>query len=562
MQDIKLRLHPDLQRLSKAEANSINCEFARKQLMNISPIHQEDPRYTELKRQQEAEEEEGSEQMEQHDEEEESEQMEQHEEEEKTEQMEQHQEKEGEEEEQQDVRECNEEETDAEERGKEEEEGHTPMAAAQPEARLQQSMQELRQQLFEQIRLESPVTLTYLQTAQSIAGAEQLATTFRAALNAGLPGAAWIRRQIRHRILLCTTNLGRDDALMLIAPINLLWLLLEHPLGCWNIVTFGRDCDIHLRLKEKWHAAVQLGILRVASGGEAGLDQYDIPWVDTSDSHRLYNGDRFCRHWHASVAKNTAHLFGMREELQRQSGSLLFGSSSSSGGCAPCKGNSSSSGGWAPCRASSSCSGWCVGKCQEEHERILSLMGRAPTFSTVLVNLDGDNIMGKGFLAVVAEHAATHCLQGWVLQVHTRQGGTTGRIACWASDWCYIRGYDQEQGILGSGAQDIDLRERLKQLSKQVNGTCVISAITNLEAAGIAVDNFPHSNRTRKQDRNIDKIIHCSPHELQAQEETWAKFNSFKYSLMQQKRMQRQSPIRNNLGEVDNEVGAFFVRTL
>jgi len=247
---------------------------------------------------------------------------------------------------------------------------------------------------------------------------------------------------------------------------------------------------------------VQCCILRVGSRGPAGIEQSKVRWVDRNGVDRT-DGQRFCKHWHA---KNTAHLFGMRKELQRLSSSLLFDSGSSSGGCAPCKGSSpcrgsSSSGGCAPCGGSSiSSSGLPV--CQEEHEKNLSLMGvRVPPFSTVLVNLDVDNIVGRTLLAVVAEHATTHKMQGWVLQVHTKQGGATGQISYWARDWCHIRGYDQEQGILGSSYQHIDLRDRLKQLSKQVNSGHCTSHIGSLALIGIAVENLTYTNTKPFQDR-------------------------------------------------------------
>jgi len=86
MQDIKLRLHPDLQRLSKAEANSINCKSARQQLLKIRQQPQA---------QQDLEEAEGEDSV----------------------QMEQHEEEEGEEEE--DFVDCSEEEEDVGERGTE-----------------------------------------------------------------------------------------------------------------------------------------------------------------------------------------------------------------------------------------------------------------------------------------------------------------------------------------------------------------------------------------------------------------------------------------------------------
>ena len=87
------------------------------------------------------------------------------------------------------------------------------------------------------------------------------------------PGAWAPRGPGRSPIALCTTCMGREDSLNLAAPANLLWILLSYPCARWYIVFFGEDCQSVSRFHHQWQAAVDLGLLHIASGGKAGLQR-------------------------------------------------------------------------------------------------------------------------------------------------------------------------------------------------------------------------------------------------------------------------------------------------
>ena len=78
----------------------------------------------------------------------------------------------------------------------------------------------------------------------------------------------------------------------------------------------------------------------------------------------------------------------------------------------------------------------------------------------ILVNVDGDNLIGPNFpLDVVQKFQA-----GYKVLQYEYGEGTTGRIAYLRSDFMRIRGYDEEKDVLPMGAQDIDMIHRLKML--------------------------------------------------------------------------------------------------
>ena len=78
----------------------------------------------------------------------------------------------------------------------------------------------------------------------------------------------------------------------------------------------------------------------------------------------------------------------------------------------------------------------------------------------ILVNVDGDNLIGPNFpLDVVQKFQA-----GYKVLQYEYGEGTTGRIAYLRSDFMRIHGYDEEKDVLPMGAQDIDMIHRLKML--------------------------------------------------------------------------------------------------
>ena len=103
----------------------------------------------------------------------------------------------------------------------------------------------------------------------------------------------------------------------------------------------------------------------------------------------------------------------------------------------------------------------------------------------ILVNVDGDNLIGPGFPVDVVTRMTTGGLR--VLQYFDADG-TCGRIACWREDFHKLRGYDEDAYPMG--AQDTDLVARLKEVNgnlfKRVTGTCHGHAIPNSIEAKVA----------------------------------------------------------------------------
>ncbi|OLP74476.1 hypothetical protein AK812_SmicGene45971 [Symbiodinium microadriaticum] len=161
--------------------------------------------------------------------------------------------------------------------------------------------------------------------------------------------------------------------------------------------------------------------------------------------------------FHASIAKNTSHRFGM-ECIDPQDGDL------------------------------------------REH---------------VLVNLDCDIILPPSFAESVLSKFTSPTLQ--LLCCRGSQPATTGRIAIRASAYAEINGHDQEPGILGSGYQDVDLCGRVKLAPFAHDGSMVqeeqkvADLLDRQEAkepavAGWALPNTSHDYATWKDDRQLAKI--------------------------------------------------------
>ena len=95
----------------------------------------------------------------------------------------------------------------------------------------------------------------------------------------------------------------------------------------------------------------------------------------------------------------------------------------------------------------------------------------------ILVNFDGDNLMGYEFPLHVDEQFQ----QGaGVVHYNSRQQGTYGRIAYYRTDFEFIRGYDEDAFPMGS--QDADIIERLVKLGKvrkKVRDPELVKAVPN-----------------------------------------------------------------------------------
>eukprot|EP00435_Cladocopium_sp_Y103_P020468 s698_g5.t1 len=134
----------------------------------------------------------------------------------------------------------------------------------------------------------------------------------------------------------------------------------------------------------------------------------------------------------------------------------------------------------------------------------------------ILVNVDGDNLIGAGLdVAVIAGFYSSRFLEdvckrfqdGCAVAQYELGGGTCGRIALRREDFLYIGGYDEDPGFLLAavtrsldsedahpmGAQDTDLVLRVKMLNKghhkKVKEPLLSQAILNSQAKNSAIFN-------------------------------------------------------------------------
>ena len=210
--------------------------------------------------------------------------------------------------------------------------------------------------------------------------------------------------------------------------------------------------------------------------------------------------------WHASVAKNTAHAFAMRSELElnrRFTGSLAAAAASSSASSAGCGGDPA--------------------------EMILG--------SLMLINCDCDNVFDETFVvgsvrSMMASRAFSDsaawaepplCSAGYA---SGGQASLAGRLAYWASDFLRLGGYDQEEDTAGSAYQDVDICLRLK---KATGSRAPGRGVKLTKSLGLGVLN--KIGATTQQDRGPVKIENCSPADL-VRMPTWPAFYARNLSVM------------------------------
>ena len=189
-------------------------------------------------------------------------------------------------------------------------------------------------------------------------------------------------------ILFCVTCFKRDEQLKKALPLNLVCLAPYRHFVKIVLVTFGPDQTLQQWLQNELAWALEEGLLKLGSGGEAfGTDSPAGSWA-TRDGHK----NRLTS-WHASVAKNISHK-----------AAIYFGTKSFE--------------------------------------------------KTLLINLDGDNLVGLEYLAAVAKSAlaSKNSWHGKACPAVTcGDGSLTGRMAYWAEDFFAVCGYDQEPGVRPSG---------------------------------------------------------------------------------------------------------------
>ena len=195
--------------------------------------------------------------------------------------------------------------------------------------------------------------------------------------------------------------------------------------------------------------------------------------------------ERFLTGWHASAAKNTAHVFGAREA-------------------------------------------------RDEAEQ-----------DVLLLNLDCDNFLTHDFLQAVLSAQEVLPQSHWLYgSVNTSDPGTTGRIWMNLSLFFHVGGYDED--TQPSGYQDVDLRRRLEAASKKKEALPRIQKIDRqVISGGIGAVGGTMANSTvsRSVDRWEAKIRNCAP-EVRASFASWHQMNTVN-AVACQERLKKGHIMRN-----------------
>lgn len=193
--------------------------------------------------------------------------------------------------------------------------------------------------------------------------------------------------------------------------------------------------------------------------------------------------------WHASVAKNTAHLFAVTSELERIRGVT-------------------------EARAVAAVSeavarGWAAEPpgVNPEEEVLRSL---------ALINCDCDNVFHSEFVVEALRALMTSRRTANPSQVEPPLGvgcyaesllsGLSGRVAYWSSDFLRIGGYDEEDGVVGAGWESHDICGRLAAAAAPQDLGLGIALTKSL---GLAVSN--KVGATTLEDRGLVKVENCRP---------------------------------------------------
>jgi hypothetical protein len=128
----------------------------------------------------------------------------------------------------------------------------------------------------------------------------------------------------------------------------------------------------------------------------------------------------------------------------------------------------------------------------------------------------------------------------------------TGRIAYTCFSFLAIGGYDEEEGVLGSGYQDVDITLRINhQATKIIKAGCAtpveggdLSRADVTEGVGFALPNHP----SNKWDLNCEaKVKNIDPKDFQkAGGHEWSNVNKKNRQIMKAK-MQTQQYTRNQI---------------
>jgi hypothetical protein len=299
-------------------------------------------------------------------------------------------------------------------------------------------------------------------------------------------------------VALCSHASQCDWKVKAALPLQLLMLLPSRGFACIFMVTFGKDCEITAWIHSELRWALDLGLLRLASGGSVGESH-----LDSQDREVLDHLPRM-DFWHASKAKNTSHMFAiLSHELfnKGQLGDLILVCLDADNICHP---------DYVPELVQT------MASCKEKALKALSVPNKDM----------GDRSQVLGLAARCASGVAA----------------LTGRVAMFATDFLNVGGYDQEDGIAPSGYQDVDLQLRVCEASKEQNGWNP-KALT-VKGGGCAFPNTDTggngfvgmSAQQKKVDRSQAKVEYC---EAMYKQMGWHKCNDLNMAAMKAKTSKR-----------------------
>ena len=322
--------------------------------------------------------------------------------------------------------------------------------------------------------------------------------------------------------MFCSTCLNRGQQALLMLLVNIVILFPFRAHIKWALTLYGMaDGEIFQSLAEWLVPAISIGLLKIASGGITGRNARKdghagnriggMPDEPDESAEAVPVGlpgsepKTMMRFWHASIAKNGAHQFGMH----------AFGNFSD----------------WEDL--------W-------------------------LCSLDCDNITPPSYL----QEVATLMHQGrdipfWCIRISgSHQKGLTGRYVYRAKDFVALNGY--EERLRPTGSQDIDLRDRFVDAAHAKSPTvkkCELYGQATQTTSGFDLPNdFAMGKKTDRGEakvRNIDpKILEATGQQPAGQ---WKALNDESFKLTQQ--LRRGDGVANVDGQSEQErsIGPWLV---
>ena len=174
------------------------------------------------------------------------------------------------------------------------------------------------------------------------------------------------------------------------------------------------------------------------------------------------------------------------------------------------------------CRAAIDVGLLSVYRCREQywHASLAKNTSHMVSFEDILVNVDGDNIVGQNF----PQEVLSHFRFGNGPVSYNAGGGTCGRIAYRRSDFLLVRGYDEDARPMG--AQDVDLFKRICKLPGARK--CYSGDRTKWSQA--------------VQNTREEKVANC---DQSLRHLTWAQMNDMNWEIFEQRR--KSGLLRRNL---------------